>query len=160
MAQHEKCFAGSVLHGSCVLAWIAAGQLCILRGSNLNHPRTLQRSWSTPLLGARAAPRAVSHLKPLPHFTDFLWELCRQPHLQSVRKTPFGHFWRHFLGTAKTQNIWADFENCFFPKRHKQAKFGQFCIFGAVFCGSRASRKIHFLALKKSKRQIVAGKLT
>ena len=33
MAQHEKCFAGSVLQGSCILDWIAAGQLCVLRGN-------------------------------------------------------------------------------------------------------------------------------
>ena len=55
---------------SCILAWIAAGQLFILRGSNLNHPHTLQSSWSTALLAP--APPPVFHLKPLPHFTDFL----------------------------------------------------------------------------------------
>ena len=57
MAQHEKGFVGSVLQGSCVLGWIAAGQLCILCGSNLNHPYTLQRSWSTTLLVAAPPQR-------------------------------------------------------------------------------------------------------
>ena len=45
-----QCFAGYVLQGSCILDWIAAGQWCILRASNLNHPHTLQRCWSTALL--------------------------------------------------------------------------------------------------------------
>ena len=50
MAQHEKCFAGSVLQGFYFLDWIAAVQLRMLRESNLNHPHTLQHSWSTALL--------------------------------------------------------------------------------------------------------------
>ena len=50
MAQHETCFADSVLQDSCILDWIAAGQLRILRENHLNQPHTLQRSWSTALL--------------------------------------------------------------------------------------------------------------
>ena len=171
MAQHEKCFAGSVLQGSCVLAWIAAGQLCILRGSNLNHPHTLQALLVNRIVGASAAP-TVSHLKPLPHFTDFLWESRRQPRLPSVRKTPLATFGATFLERQKLKNFGQILKNASFG--HNQAKFGQFCIFlgcglpnsaailrhSAAFCCNSVeagathrflSRKVHFLASKKSK---------
>ena len=48
------------------------------------------------IVGASTAP-AVSHLKPLPHFTDCLWELRRQPRLPLVRKTPLAAFGVTFL---------------------------------------------------------------
>ena len=146
MAQHEQCFAGSVLHASCILAWIAAGQLCILCGSNLrlslNHPQYFAALLVNRIVGASAAPpHRFPILKPLSHFTNFLWELHRQPRLPSVRKTPLGHFWRPFFGTAKTQQLWANcFEKMFLLDN--QAKFGQFRIFlglwVAEFCGNSA----------------------
>ena len=94
------------------------------------------------IVGASAAP-AVSHLKPLPHFTDFLWELRRQPRLPSVRKTPLATFGATFFGTAKLKNFGQILKNASFG--HNQAKFGQFCIFwgpnsAAIlrqFCGGR-----------------------
>ena len=71
MAQHEKCFAGSVLQGSCILDWLAAGQLCILRESNLNHPTLCSALGRLRCYhcSACAAP-VVSNLKPLPRLTD------------------------------------------------------------------------------------------
>ena len=112
MAQHENFF------------WFCFVRLLRLRLDRswaIVHPSRKQSqppSYFAALLvkrivGARAAP-AVSHLKALPHVTDFLWELRRQPRLPSVRKPPLGHIWRHFLGTAKTQKFWANFEKGFF----------------------------------------------
>ena len=145
MAQHEKRFSGSVWQGSCVLTWIAAGQLCILRGSNLNHPRYFAALLVNRIVVASAAS-ALSHLKPLPHFTDFPWELSKQPRLPLVRnKKPLATFGATFSGTAKTQKMFA-----------KKKSFGQsgkiwsVCIFGgcwlpnsvailrhsATFCGN------------------------
>ena len=90
---------------------------------------------------ASAAP-ADSHLKPLPHFTGFAWELHRQPCWLSVQKNNLGHFWRHFVGTAKT--FWTTFEEKVSFERNL-AKSGQFCMFwgcglpsSAAFCSNSA----------------------
>ena len=65
------------------------------------------------IVGASAAP-TVSHLKPLPHFTDFLWELRRQPRLPSVRKTPLATFGATFLERQKFKNFGQILKKCFF----------------------------------------------
>ena len=103
------------------------------------------------IVGASAAP-AVSHLKPLSHFTDFCWELRRQPRLPSVRKTPLGHFWRHSLGTAKTQRFWANFETCFFWTESSKI-WSVLHFLGPNSAACRfVSRKVHFLVSKNSKK--------
>ena len=117
--------AGSVLQGSCVLDWIAVGQLCVLCESNLNLPHTLQHSWATALFchsSASAAP-ADSHLGPLPYFTDLIWDLRRQPRLPSVSQTLLDHSWCHLFGTAKCF-LWTNCQNLVSP-----------ACFGAVACG-------------------------
>ena len=154
MAQHEKCFAGSVLQGSCVLAWIAVGQLCILRRKQSQPPAYFAALLVNRIVGASATP-AVSNLKPLPHFTDSVWELRGQPRLPGP-KNRFGHFWRHFFGTAKIQKFWANFEkNAGLPNSAAILRHS------AAFCGNSAEagptrrfwfRKVHFLASKKSKK--------
>ena len=137
MAQHESCFAGSVVQGSCVLVWIAAGRLCILRTNNLNHPHTLlQRSWSTALLVAAPPQRFPSQTVATLH--RFLLGIAQATSCAIRPQNPLGHFWRHFFGTAKTQNFWAKFFKAF--SGHKQAKFGQFCICGG--CGLQNSAAI------------------
>ena len=137
------------LQGSCILDWIAAGQLCVLRTSNLNHPHTLQRSWSPHCChsSANAAP-VLSHLKPLPRFTDCFWELRRQPRLPLVQNT-LGHFWRHFLGTAEFfQNFGQIVKNKFFWTR--SGKIGRFCIFGGCGLPSSAAILRHLGFVSKS----------
>ena len=98
------------------------------------------------ILGANAAP-AVAHLKPLPHFTDFLWELRRQARLPSVRKTPLGHFWRHFFGTAKPQKFWAKFCKMLLLYTIRQ-NLVSFAFFGVVATRRFLSRNIHCFASK------------
>ena len=169
MAQHEKCFAGSVLQGSCVLAWIAAGQLCILRGKQSQPPAYFAALLVNRIVGASAAP-AVSNLKPLPHFTDSLWELRGQPRLPSVRKTALATFGATFLERQKFKNFGQILKKMPFLDTIRQnlvsfAFFGlwiaEFCGNSAAFCGNSAeagptrrfwSRKVHFLASKKSKK--------
>ena len=82
------------------------------------------------IVGASATP-TVSHLKPLPHFTDFLWESRRQPRLPSVRKTPLATFGATFLERQKLKNFGQILKKML--PLDNQAKFGQFCIF--LGCG-------------------------
>ena len=178
MAQHEKCFAGSVLQGSCVLAWIAAGQLCILRGSNLNHPHTLQRSWSTALL-VPAPPQRFPisnhcHTSPI-SFGNCAGNLvCHRS-----ENPPWPLLAPLFLERQKLKNFGQILKKCFFwtqsGKIWSVLHFwglwvAEFCGNSAAFCSNSAeagatrrflSRKVHFLASKNSKkRQILAENLT
>ena len=124
MAQHEKWFAGSVLQGSCILVWIAAGQLCILRRSNLNHLHILQRSWSTALL-APALPQRFPisnhcHTSPI-SFGNCAGNLvCHRS-----EKPPWPLLAPLFLEQQKFKNFGQILKNASFG----HAKFGQFCIF-------------------------------
>ena len=129
MAQHERNVFCFLLQGSCVLGWIAGGQLCILRGSDLKHPYTLQRSRSTALLVPSAARSGFPcHISPI-----FLWELRRQPRLPSVRKTPLGHFWRHFFWNGQNAKILGNLCNMIFWDTIRQSLVS-FAFWGAVGC--------------------------
>ena len=131
MAQHENCFAGSVLQGSCVLAQIAAGQLCIR--SNLNHPHTLQRSWSTSLLAPAPPQRLpISHRC---HTSPILFGNCAgnlMCHRSS--KPPWPLLAPLFWNGKNSKLSGKVFQGLFWTQT---GKFGQFCIFGG--CGLPSS---------------------
>ena len=149
--------------GSCVLGWIAAGQLCIFRGSNLNHPY-FAALLVNRVVGASAAP-AVSHLKPLPHFTDFLWELRRQPPLPSVRKTPCWPLLAPFILERQKLKKFAQFlKTCFFqgvPKGRQQKGetgpgthiFADFCRFSQIFGSLCKSRDLGVADLRRKPQE-------
>ena len=159
-----------------VLGWIAAGQLCIFRGSNLNHPHTLQHSWSPALL-VPAPPQQFPisnhcHISPI-SFGNCAGNLvCHRS-----EKPPWPLF---FLERQKFRNFGQILKNCFCLTQSGKFRsvlhfwgvgcriLRQFC--GAAFCGNSAEagatrrflcRKSPFFGLKKTqKRQILAEKLT
>ena len=174
MAQHETCFAGSVLQGSCVLAWIAAGQLCILRGtisttrilcSALGQPHCwCQHCW------CQRRPNGFPS-QAIATFHRFPLGIAQATSFAIGPKNPLATFGATFLERQKLQKFWANFEKIA-SFGHNQAKFGQFCIFFglwvAEFCGNSAeagatrrflSRKVHFWP-RKSKKKADFGRKT
>ena len=89
------------------------------------------------IVGASAVP-IVSHLKPLAHFTGFLWELRRQPRLPSVRQTPLATFGATFFGTAKIQTFWADFAKMLLKAGKLWSVLHFLRLWVAEFCGNSA----------------------
>ena len=135
MAQHEKCFAGSVLLDSCVLAWIAAGQLCIFCGSNLIHPHTLQRSWSTALLVP--APPQPFPMSNHCHISPICFGNCAGNLVCHRSEKPPWPLLAPLFGTAKIQKFWADFEKYFFGQAGKiWSDLHFFGVWVAEFCGN------------------------
>ena len=108
MAQHETCFADSVLQGSCILEW--AGQLCIHRESNLNHPHCSVLGQPHCYHSNPSAAPVVSHLKPLARFTDFFGNCAGNLVCQWSNKPPWPLLAPLFWNGCIFQKFWANCE--------------------------------------------------
>ena len=145
----------------------AVGQLCILRGSNLNHPHTLQRSWSTALLVP--APPQRFPISNHCHISPILGIAQATSFAIGLKNPPWPLLALLLLERQKLKNFEQILKKCFFGQSGNILSVLDFLgLWVAEFCGNSAeagaprrllSRKAHFLALKTQKRQIWAANL-
>ena len=104
MAQHDKCFVGSVLQGSCSLDWIGIRQLCVLRENSLNLPHICGASGQ--LQSCQTSARwDHCHASPM-----ILGNCARKLTRHRPPKTHISHFWHHFnfacFGAVGCRVLW------------------------------------------------------
>ena len=126
MAQHETFFADSILHGSCILDWIAA-----------RHFASFVKAISTtPILWVFLVNRIVTIAVPARPQWLPISNHCQGSPISLGNlgwhwsKKPLGRFWRHFFGTAEFK-IWV-VKKCFLWAIRQNLV--SFAFLGAVGC--------------------------
>ena len=157
------CFAGFVLQGSCILDWIAAGQLCVLHESNLDiaMPAPPQRIPSSNhchislIFGGNCAGNLVCHWSEKPPW-PLLAPLMAKAHQILKRRFHLDRIWQN-LAVFHVLGLWvAEFgaeagatrRFCF--EKSICGPYVTISVFLWEFCATFSMVKIHLPMIRKA----------